>query len=146
MLFEQCWFFAWSSIWLPTYNKHHIWLGHGCQERFMVANTGKRPCKAKPSKLQGLALQGLLYFLYWDILSLKFYCLLYTEEQENRFSTLLEKNLILIVQFNLISISVNVKKSIHLFDDLLQKNSRLKIFCLRVISYRRIKKNIKTGW
>ena len=33
-------FFACSSIWLPSYHKFHIWLGYGCQERFMVVNPG----------------------------------------------------------------------------------------------------------
>ena len=32
--------FAWSSIWLPSYHKLHIWLEYGCQERFMVVNPG----------------------------------------------------------------------------------------------------------
>ena len=32
--------FAWSAIWLPSYHKLHIWLGYGCQERFMVVNPG----------------------------------------------------------------------------------------------------------
>ena len=33
-------FFAWSSIWLPSYHKLHIWLGYGFQQRFMVVNPG----------------------------------------------------------------------------------------------------------
>ena len=33
--------FAWSSIWLPSYHKLHIWLGYGCQERFMVVSPGR---------------------------------------------------------------------------------------------------------
>ena len=32
--------FEWSAIWLPSYHELHIWLGYGCQERFMVVNPG----------------------------------------------------------------------------------------------------------
>ena len=46
--------FAWSAIWLPSYHKLHIWLGYGCQERFMVVNPG--------SNMPGTSMLNLILF------------------------------------------------------------------------------------